>query len=79
MKTRASVLLHMLEVIELIGQETKSLEARQQLLGHVSLIQAESQAGQLIEPDQHAIDQYAQALQAKWQSASFTQQSMSLS
>jgi uncharacterized membrane protein len=68
----ASVLLHMLEVIELIGQETKSLEVRQQLLCHVNLIQAESQAGKLIEPDQHAIDQYAQALQAKWQSASFT-------
>ena len=68
----ASVLLHMLAVIELIGQETKSPEVRQQLLCHVNLIQAESQAGQLIEPDQHAIDQYAQALQAKWQSASFT-------
>ena len=41
----ASVLLHMLEVIDVIGQETKSPEARQQLLRHVSLIQAESQAG----------------------------------
>ena len=68
----ASVLLHMLEVIDLIGQETKSPEARQQLLRHVNLIQAESQAGKLIEQDQHTIDQYAQALQTKWQSASFT-------
>jgi uncharacterized membrane protein len=69
----ASVLLHMLEVIDLISQETKSPEARQQLLRHVNLIQAERQAGKLIEPDQHAIDQYAQALQTKWQGASFTQ------
>ncbi|HSN74846.1 MAG TPA: DUF2254 domain-containing protein, partial [Anaerolineae bacterium] len=45
----ASVLLHMLKVIDLIGQEVKTPEARQQLLRHVSLIQAESQAGQLIE------------------------------
>jgi uncharacterized membrane protein len=66
----ASVLLHMLEVIDLICRNTKSPEARQQLLRHVDLIQAESQVGKLIEQDQHAIDQYAQALQAKWQSAS---------
>jgi len=72
----ASVLLHMLEVIELIGQETKAPEARQQLLPHVNLIQIESQAGKLIEPDQHAIRQYVEALQAKWQSASFTQQTL---
>jgi uncharacterized membrane protein len=72
----ASVLLHMLEVIELIGQEAQAPEVRQQLLPHVNLIQIESQAGHLIEPDQHAIVQYAQALQAKWQSASFTQQTL---
>ena len=51
----ASVLLHMLEVIDVIGQETKAPEARQQLLRHVSLIQAESQAGDLIEQDRQAI------------------------
>jgi hypothetical protein len=66
----------MLEVIELIGQEAKSPEVRQQLLPHVNLIQIESQAGKLIEPDQHAIRQYVEALQAKWQSASFTQQTL---
>ena len=63
----ASVLLHMLEVIDLIGQETKSPEARQQLLRHVSLIQAESQAGELIEQDQHTIHLSSQALQTKWE------------
>ena len=45
----ASVLLHMLKVIEAIGQATKAPAARQELLRHVSLIQAESQAGALIE------------------------------
>ena len=45
----ASVLLHMLDVIDAIGQEANSPEARQELLRHVSLIQAESQAGALIE------------------------------
>jgi uncharacterized membrane protein len=64
----ASVLLHILEVIELIGQEARSPEVRQQLLPHVNLIQIESQAGHLIEPDQNAIRQYADALQLKWQS-----------
>jgi len=72
----ASVLLHMLEVIELIGQEAQAPEVRQQLLPHVNLIQIESQAGHLIEPDQHAIRQYIEALQVKWQSASFTQQTL---
>jgi hypothetical protein len=38
------------------------------LLPHVKLIQIESQAGRLIEPDQNAIRQYAEALQLKWQS-----------
>jgi uncharacterized membrane protein len=61
----ASVMQHMLEVIAVIGQETKSPEARQQLLRHVSLIQAESQAGQLIEQDRHAIQLSGQALQTK--------------
>ena len=40
----ASVLLHMLEVIDAIGQVTRSPEARQELLRHISLIQAESLA-----------------------------------
>ncbi len=44
-----SVLLHMLNVIDGISQETKSLEARQQLLRQVSLIRTESQAGALID------------------------------
>jgi uncharacterized membrane protein len=61
----ASVLLHMLAVIDTIGQETKAPEARQLLLRHVSLIQAESQAGNLIEPDRQAIRRNAEALQAK--------------
>jgi hypothetical protein len=47
----ATVLLHMLEVIEVISAETKSPEARQQLPGHVSLIQAECEAGDLSEND----------------------------
>ena len=65
----ASVLLHMLEVIELIGAKATSSEVRQQLLRHVSLVEIESQAGKLIEHDRHTIHQHAQALQAKWQSA----------
>ena len=61
----ASVLLHMLEVIDVIGQETTAPAARQELLRHVSLIQAESQAGDLIEQDRQAIKLRGQALRVK--------------
>jgi uncharacterized membrane protein len=65
----ASVLLHMLEVIDVIGQEAKAPETRRLLLRHVSLIQAESRVGELIEQDRHTIHLYAQALKTKWQVA----------
>jgi uncharacterized membrane protein len=61
----ASVLLHMLETIDVMGQETKAPEARRQLLRHVSLIQAESQAGGLIEQDRQLIERSSAALQLK--------------
>jgi uncharacterized membrane protein len=61
----ASVLLHMLEVIDLIGQETQSPEARRQLLCHVILIVTESQAGALIEQDRQRIARSGEALSRK--------------
>ena len=61
----ASVLLHMLAVIDVIGQEAQAPEARQLLLRHVSLIQAESEAGDLIEQDRQAIQLRGQALRVK--------------
>ena len=65
----ASVLLHMLKVIETISQEAKSPVARQQLLRHVSLIQAESHAGSLIERDRQSIQVRVEALQTKLQAS----------
>ena len=65
----ASVLLHMLAVIDVIGQETQAPEARQLLQRHVSLILAESQAGDLIEQDRQAIHLSGQALQTKLEGA----------
>jgi uncharacterized membrane protein len=61
----ASVLLHMLEVIEAVGQEADLPEARQELLRHVSLIQAESQVGALVENDRQVIRLRCEALQVK--------------
>ena len=61
----ASVLLHMLEVIEKIGQEANSPEARQELSRHVSLIEAESQAGNLIEQDRQMIQNRSVDIRAK--------------
>jgi uncharacterized membrane protein len=67
----ASVLQHMLEVIDAVGQEADSpkvknfIKARQELLRHVSLIQAESHAGKLIEQDRQLIQRSSDALLLK--------------
>jgi len=62
----ASVLRHMLEVFDAIGQEAVSPEVRQELSRHISLIQAESQAGGLIEQDRLLVQRSAEALRSKW-------------
>jgi uncharacterized membrane protein len=59
------VLLHMLETINIISQETKSPDARESLLLHVTLIQRESQEGSLIEEDRQSIHRSCEALQQK--------------
>jgi uncharacterized membrane protein len=59
------VLLHMLKTIDIISQEMKSLDARQSLLHHVTLIQTESQEGSLIEDDRESIYRRCEALQLK--------------
>ena len=64
----AHVLLHMLEIIDVISQETKSPDARQNLLRHVTLIRMESQAGSLIEEDRQSIHLLSEALQLKLKS-----------
>ena len=66
----ATVLLHMLEVIDSISRETASPEARRKLSRHVSLIQAESRAGALIEDDRQLIHLTGEALLAKLKAAS---------
>jgi hypothetical protein len=55
----------MLETINVISQDTKSPEARQKLLRHVTLIQVESQAGSLIEEDRQSIHQSSEPLKVK--------------
>jgi uncharacterized membrane protein len=61
----ATVLLHMLEVIEAISRETKSPERRQLLLHHACLVKAESQAGALTEYDRQLIQCSVDALISK--------------
>ena len=61
----ALVLLHLLEIIDVISQETKSPDARQKLLHHVTLIQRESQAGSLVEEDRQSIQRSSEALHLK--------------
>jgi uncharacterized membrane protein len=60
-----SVLLHMLGAIDVIGREAGSYEARQELLCHINLIQAESQASRLIEADRQLIQHRSEALVMK--------------
>ncbi len=66
-----SVLQHMLEVIERVGQEARSTKTRQELLRHVNLILAESQAGSLIAQDRQLIQQRSAALQTALAETSF--------
>jgi uncharacterized membrane protein len=61
----ASILLHMLHTINVIGDDTKSPEARQMLLRHVTLIQVESETGSLVEGDRQSIRRSCEALQLK--------------
>jgi uncharacterized membrane protein len=60
----ASVLLHMLAVIEVISRDAKSSEAHQILLQHANLILLESEAGRLIEPDRESIRKATEALRS---------------
>lgn len=64
----ASVLLHMLEIIDVISQKTKSPDAREKLLRHVALIRVESQAGSLVEADRQSLQRSSEALQLKLKS-----------
>ena len=61
----AKVLLHMLDVVDAIGRETDSPEARRVLARHVALIEAESLAGNLIDEDLRAISERSEALKAE--------------
>ena len=61
----AKVLLHMLDVVDTIGRETDSPEARRVLARHVSLIEAESRAGDLIDEDRRAVGEKSEALKAE--------------
>jgi uncharacterized membrane protein len=63
--SNASVLLHMLKVIEIISHEAKARETREQLLRHVSLIQAECQVGNLIEADRQSIHRSVESLRTR--------------
>jgi uncharacterized membrane protein len=65
----ASVLLHMLEVIDKLGRLTGSPTARQGLLRHASLIQDESQAGAIIDWDRERISKGCTELTHLLQSA----------
>jgi uncharacterized membrane protein len=63
--SNASVLLHMLDVIDVIGQEVRAPEVREQLRRHVSLIQAEAQVGNLIEADRQSIHRAGESLRTR--------------
>jgi hypothetical protein len=56
---------HMLAVIDVIGRETQLPQARQALLRHVRLVQAESQAGDLIKQDRQLIALTSETLTTK--------------
>jgi uncharacterized membrane protein len=51
----ASLLLHMLDAIEAIRQDTTCIDSQTVLLRHVDLIRAESQVGSMIHQDRQAV------------------------
>ncbi len=51
----ATVLLHMLDVIEAVGKEVRSVTVYEELLRHVRMIEKESHAGEIIDPDRERI------------------------
>jgi uncharacterized membrane protein len=62
----ASVLLAILDAIDDIGREANSIDVRCELLRHVHLVQAESQAGALIEPDRERVCQRGKMVEARF-------------
>jgi uncharacterized membrane protein len=65
----ASVLLAILDATDDIGQEIKSPQVCQELLRHVRLVQAESQAGALVEADKDRIRLRCKKVETKLQTA----------
>ena len=63
--TFATLILLVQHISTMLQAPNIAAAARQLLLRQVSLIQAESQAGNLIEQDRQAIQQSGQALQTK--------------
>ncbi len=64
----ASVLLHMLGVIDTIGKEAVTPGARQELHRHINLILSEAQAGKIVDWDQERISQRCKELAGMLQS-----------
>lgn len=58
----ATVLLYMLDVIDVLGQEIAAPEHRQLLLDHARLIELESRAGAMIAPDRQRVEQRTNGL-----------------
>jgi uncharacterized membrane protein len=59
------VLLHMLHMMQFIGQAAKIPEVRQELIHHIHLVQMESCSGHLIESDRQHIREYAETVERK--------------
>jgi uncharacterized membrane protein len=62
----AQVLLHLLDTLEVIGRASQWPEVRQELLGHVALVEVESLNSALIEPDKQAIRRRSEALRVQF-------------
>jgi uncharacterized membrane protein len=68
-RDNATVLLHILDAIEIIGREECSSEVRQELIRHIHLVQEESQDSDLVEPDQQRICLRCEMVEMELQSA----------
>jgi uncharacterized membrane protein len=69
-RDNATVLLHILDAIEIIGRESCSSEVRKELIRHIHLVQEETRDSALVEPDQQRIGQRCEMLARALQTAS---------
>jgi uncharacterized membrane protein len=68
-RDNATVLLHLLDAIDIIGQAACSSDVRRELIRHIHLVQMEGWGSALVEPDQQELDLHCEMVRMKLETA----------